>query len=316
MENIYNYYNLEDYLRKNLIDPNEAYLRWVKDIINTKVSMFEYGNLPDGLTSEIIENALMFNNFLCFYHSEALGLILCRYRTGSDFDLYWKPTYVQLMTLSGKTIANHVPYEDIVPLRDNRMDIIPFITLNGYIQKIIEQEKTLSILVKLVRFPTILTGSKEQMQMLKNLLKKNAECDGFAIADKGFKDHIEQFPINLPCKLIEAYEIMDKYKEMALGSIGIYSVDEKRERIVTEEVKATNDFVDFIYNGMVQERENAIKKVNEKWGYDITLKESYVENVKDEQDLDARGVELEAKAEAEGEPDNKEVKGNGNIEKR
>lgn len=312
MDNFYNYYNLEDYLRKNLIDPNEAYLRWVKDIINTKVSMFEYKNLPDGLTSEIIENALMFNNFLCFYHSESLGLILCRYRTGSEFDLYWKPTYVQLMTLSGKTIANHVPYKDIIPFRDNRMDIIPFITLNGYIQKIIEQEKTLNILVKLVRFPTILTGSKEQIQMLRNLLKKNADCDGFTIADKGFKDHMEQFPINLPCKLIEAYELMDKYKEMALGSIGIYSVDEKRERIVTEEVKATNDFVDFIYNGMVQERENAIKKANEKWGYNIIIEESYVENVKDEQDLEARGVKLEAKAETAGEP-KKEVKEDGNA---
>lgn len=311
MDNFYNYYNLEDYLRKNLIDPNEGYLRWVKDIINTKVSMFEYRNLPDGLTSEIIENALMFNNFLCFYHSETLGLILCRYRTGSEFDLYWKPTYVDLMTLSGKTIATHVPYEDIVILRDNRMDIIPFITLNGYIQKIQEQEKTLDVLVRLVRFPTILTGSKEQMQMLKNLLKKNANCDGFAIADKGFKDHMEQFDINLPCKLVEAYEIMDKYKEMALGSIGIYSVDEKRERIVTEEVKATNDFVDFIYNGMVIERENAIKEVNSRWGYDIALEESYVENIKDEQDLDARGVEKEAKAEAEAEPDKKEEKEDG-----
>ena len=306
MDNFYNYYNLEDYLKKNLIDPNEAYLRWVKDIINTKVSMFEYRNLPDGLTSEIVENALMFNNFLCFYHSEALGLILCRYRMGSEFNLYWKPTYVQLMTLSGKTIANHVPYEDIIPIRDNRMDIIPFVTLNGYISKIIEQEKTLDVLVRLVRFPTILTGSKEQMQMLKNLLKKNANCDGFTIADKGFKDHIEQFPINLPCKLIEAYELMDKYKEMALGSIGIYSVDEKRERIVTEEVKATNDFVDFIYNGMVQERTNALKAVNERWGYDIVLEESYVENIKDEQELEARGVKLDAKAEAKAESDKKE----------
>ena len=306
MDNFYNYYNLEDYLKKNLIDPNEAYLRWVKDIINTKVSMFEYRNLPDGLTSEIVENALMFNNFLCFYHSEALGLILCRYRMGSEFNLYWKPTYVQLMTLSGKTIANHVPYEAIVPIRDNRMDIIPFVTLNGYISKIIEQEKTLDVLVRLVRFPTILTGSKEQMQMLKNLLKKNANCDGFTIADKGFKDHIEQFPINLPCKLIEAYELMDKYKEMALGSIGIYSVDEKRERIVTEEVKATNDFVDFIYNGMVQERTNALKAVNERWGYDIVLEESYVENIKDEQELEARGVKLDAKAEAKAESDKKE----------
>ena len=103
---------------------------------------------------------------------------------------------------------------------------------------------------------------------------------------------------------------MDKYKEMALGSIGIYSVDEKRERIVTEEVKATNDFVDFIYNGMVQERENSIKKVNEKWGHNIKLRESYVENVKDEQDLEARGVKLESEAEASAEPE-KEVKDDG-----
>ena len=75
-------------------------------------------------------------------------------------------------------------------------------------------------------------------------------------------------------------------------------------------MKATNDFVDFIYNGMVQERENSIKKVNEKWGYNIKLKESYVENVKDEQDLDARGAKLEAEAEAKAKPE-KEVNDNG-----
>lgn len=294
----YNYYNLEDYLKKNLVDPSEDYLRWVKDIINTKVSMFEYENLPEGLTSEIMETALMFNNFLCLYKSEALGsVVLCRYLYGGEFDMYWKPISVNLLTLSGKPLANNVPYKDIVPIRDNRMDIIPFLTLNGYISKIIEQEKTLGILVKLVRFPTILTGSKEQMQTLKQLLRKNADCDGFAIADKGFKDHLEQFPINLPCKLIEAYEIMDKYRRMALGSIGIYSADEKAERLISSEVKSSNDYVDFIYNGMVTERESAIRKANALWGTDIRLIESYVENAKDEQSLEARGAKLIAEAE-------------------
>ena len=299
--NCFNYYNLEDYLKKNLVDCSDEYLRWVKDIINTKVSMFDYENLPEGLTSEILETALMFNNFLCLYRSEALGIVLCRYRDCGEFDMYWKPTKVELMTLSGKPIAYDVPYSDIIPIRDNRMDIVPFITLNGYVSKIVEQEKTLGILVKLVRFPTILTGSKEQMQMLKQLLKKNADCDGFTIADKGFKDHIEQFPIQLPCKLIEAYEIMEKYKEMALSSIGIYAVDEKRERVVTSEIQANNDYVDFIYNGMVNERESAIKEANKRWGCNIRLIESYVENRMEEQDLRARGVELETKAEAEGE---------------
>lgn len=295
--NTFNYYNLEDYLKKNLVDSSDEYLRWVKDIINTKVTMFEYDGLPDGLTSEIIETALMFNNFLCFYKSDSLGLVLCRYRDCGEFDMYWKPMRVDLMTLSGKPIAYNVAYKDIVPIRDNRMDIIPFITLNGYINKIIEQEKTLGILVKLVRFPTILTGSKEQMQMLKALLKKNADCDGFVLADKGFKDHMEQFPIQLPCKLSEAYEIMEKYKAMALASIGIYSVDEKRERIVTSEVQANNDYVDFVYQGMVNERRNALEEVNKRWGYSLGMRETYVINQEEEQDLSYRGMVLEAKAE-------------------
>lgn len=83
--NCYNYYNLEDYLKKNLVDCSDEYLRWIKDIINTKVSMFDYENLPEGLTSEILETALMFNNFLCLYRSEALGIVLCRYRDCGEF---------------------------------------------------------------------------------------------------------------------------------------------------------------------------------------------------------------------------------------
>lgn len=302
--NCCNYYNLEDYLKKNIADCSDEYLRWAKDIINTKVSMFDYEGLPDGLTSEIVETALMFNNFLCLYKSESLGIVLCRYAFGGEFDMYWKPISVNLLTLSGKPIAFNVPYADIIPFRDNRMDIIPFITLSGYISKIIEQEKTLGILVKLVRFPTILTGSKEQMTMLKSLLKKNADCDGFTIADKGFKDHIEQFPIQLPCKLDEAYELMDKYKSMALASMGIYSAKEKAERLISSEVSSQNDYTDFIYNGMTTEREAAIKEANRRWGTSMKLRESYVENIKDEQELTARGVLLESEAESEGGKDN------------
>ena len=295
-DNYYNYYNLESYYSKLGISEPQQYIRWVKDIINTKICMYDYEGFPKELTSEIFEKALMFNNFLCFWKAPDGGIVLCRYICGGDFDLYWKPVKIDLLTLSGKPLAYNVPYEDIVLVRDNPMDIIPFITLNSYIEKIIEQEKTLSVLVKLVRFPTLLTGEKTQTAQLKTLLKKNLDCEGFVLADKGLTDSLKQFDIQMPCKLIEAYEIMEKYRNLAVGSMGIYTVDEKRERIVTAEIQATNDYVDFIYEGMTRERERALNEANEKWGTDFKLKEVYVENKKDEIELEgeqAKAVETE-----------------------
>lgn len=300
-EQYYNYNNLEKYYSQMGIEQPSQYLRWVKDIINTKVCMYEYEGFPEGLTSEIFEKALMFNNHLCLWQAPDGIITLCRYICGSMFDLYWKPTTVNLLTISGQPLAYSVPYKDIVLVRDNPMDIIPFLTLNSYIEKIIEQEKTLDVLVKLVRFPTILTGTKEQTGMLKTVLRKNINCDGFLIASKDFKDHLEQFDIQMPCKLIEAYEIMEKYRNLAVGSMGIYTVDEKRERIVTAEIQATNDYVDFIYEGMTRERERALREANEKWGCNFTMKETYVENKRDEIAMlgeETKAVE-EAKADAE-----------------
>lgn len=309
-DKFYNYNNLKSYLDKMGISYPDEYLRWLKDIVGTKISMFHYDNLPEPLTSEIVESALMFNNFLCFYKSDSLGIVLCRYRFGSVYDMYWKPKYVDLLTLSGKNIATHVPYEDIILVRDNIMDIVPFLTLNSWIDKIIDKEKTLDILIKLVRFPTILTGDKEQTASLKQVIKKATDYDGFIIGTKNFKDHLEQFDISLPVRLTDIYELLEKYKNMALASMGIYGVDEKRERIVTAEVNANNDYVDFVYTGMYRERQRFVKEANERFGLNIVLKETYVENEQDNIELKQQEAMAEAKAQIKIE----ETKNEGKVE--
>ena len=259
-ETYYNYNNLRAYIDKLGIQCPDDYFRWFKDVVGTKVTMFYYDNLPGTLTSEITENALMFNNFLCLWYDKGLGqVILCRYRFGGTYDIYWKPVTVDLLSLSGKSLAIGVPYEDIVIVRDNPSDIIPFVTLNSWLNKILDKEKTLDILMRLVRMPTILVGDKEQAGMLKQLMKKTYEYDGFAVGSKNFKSHVEQFDIRMPVQLSDVYELIEKYKNLALNSMGIYGVDEKRERIVTSEVMANNDFTDFIYTGMYRERQRWVK---------------------------------------------------------
>ena len=306
----YNYNNLQSYMEAKGIAMPDDWLRWFKDVVGTKISMFRYENLPGSLTSEIVENALMYNNFLCLWKSEAFGVVLCRWRCGAEYDLYWKPVKVELLTLSGKPLATGVPYEDIILVRDNPSDIIPFVTLNGWLSKILDIERTLAILVKTVRLPTILVGDKEQAGTLKQLLKKVSEYDGFAVGSKNFKSHVEQFDIKLPVDLETLYDLMQKYKNLALNSVGIYASDEKRERLITAEIQATNDFTDFIYAGMLHERERWIRECNERLGTDIRISETFVENQLDDLEIKAK----EAKMETDNAIRLEEVKNEGKVE--
>lgn len=282
MDCYYNFYNLEHYLSERGIRYSASYLRWVKDIINTKVTMFEYPNAPKyKLSSEIIEKGLMFNNFLCGYKNDAVGFVICRWRANSEFDLYFKPVTVNLLSLSGKTIATNVPYHDIVLLRDNPMDIIPFITLNDWIEKIIDKEKTLESVFDWISLPVIISGSKQQVTELKRLIKKSKVRDPFAIADQGFSKSLETFDIKLPAPIADIYDTLKRYRAMAVQSIGIYQSDEKRERMISGEVEAANDYVDFIYNGCCQERKRFVRECLEKYDVDLGFKESYVTNLLD-----------------------------------
>ncbi len=306
----YNYMNLRSYMEKQGLTCSDDWLRWFKDLAVTKITQFYYDNLPGKLTSEITETALMYNNHLCLANVEGLGIILCRYLFGSTFDLYWKPEYVTLLTLSGKTVATNVPYDDIVIVRDNPSDIIPFITLRGWLEKILDKEKTLDILVQWIRLPTMLVGDKEQATALKQIIQKVTDYEGFAAGIKGFKNHVEQFNITLPCRLEEISHLIEKYKNMALNSIGIYGADEKQERLLVSEVQATNDYTDFVYSGMYNERLRWVKEANEKFGLSIKLHETYVDNEK----YDIENKRQMSIAMSKGSLDVQELKNEGTVE--
>lgn len=305
MENLkfYNYMNLEHYCKQMGIEyANSNYIKWIKDIINTKLSMFSYDNLPEGLTSQIIEYALLFNNHLCFYKSKALGFGLYRYIPNGQFNQYWKPTKVNILALNGKPVATNVPFEDIILCRDNTMDIPPFLTLNTHIQEIIEIEKTLDVVVKWLRFPKIIEGEKSEVVTLEKLIKKNVDCEPFVIAGKGFANaRFNDIDINIPVQPNQIFELLEKKRNLTLESMGIYAVDNKRERLITEEVASNNDYVNYVYVNMVAERELWIKLLNEQFGYKIKLVESYDKNQADEIEFkreETRAIE-EEKAKAQ-----------------
>lgn len=303
----YDFMNLNEAVKRELIKGGLPWLqfRYVKDMINTKVAMFEYeGNLPDKLTSQIIETALMFKPHLCFYRCPGIGVVLGSYVPCSTYNYYWKPDRVNVLGLNGITLATEVPFEDIVLVRDNKMDITPFLVISEYITKISDIEDKLFKIMNLASLPAVLTGNKKQANALRATATRLGYKDPFIVGDDNVIDSVKSFDIDLKITPIDIYTIKRKYMNECLASLGIYAPEEKGERLLVDEIAAQNDYTDFIYTEAKNERTRFVKECNEKFGTDIVLKETYMinfkQNVEEQREL--------AKAAEAGKEDKKDAK--------
>ena len=56
--------------------------------------------------------------------------------------------------------------------------------------------------------------------------------------------------------------------------IALYSIEQKRERKLVDEIRSQNDYTERIYWDMKTQRDNFVKKINEKYGLDIEVIET------------------------------------------
>lgn len=256
-------------------------VRYLKDILSTKISMFRYKGIEKikGLTSEILETALVFNWFLCFYDSGA-GFGLFRFVPSSMFSKYMKPITVNIIAFNGESIATDVPYEDIIPVRDNSCGIAPFIPMVEYIRQIQRIDDTIFKILNTLSLPIVIAGSKKLTNQLRETAKKLGSSDPYIVGDDQLVDSVKAFNIDMPINPADVYLLKTKYKNELLTSIGIYSVEEKRERKIVSEVASQNDFTDHIYMDMLSQRREFISQLD-KHGIHVELVESYKETVKE-----------------------------------
>ena len=290
----------------------------IKNIICTAISMARYEDIDQticpGLTSDIIETALMFKNNLCFAKVATLGWYLCNYVEQGDEDPYNHSDKVDVKTLNGQYVGEY-DYDDIIILKDNALDIPVFLTLWEYIDKLQYIESVEQKVLQNCTLPLALIGNKKQANQLKAVAQQLGVTTPYIIGDDTILDQVRSFDINVPISPLDIYDLRRKWHNEALSSIGIYSVEEKRERIVTQELVNQNDYTDFVYSARMNYRRDAINELNKRSGGHIKFVEmydiNYYDSVKDEAFKEKELSKGQAQGEIEGNPNaDKEVKPN------
>lgn len=252
--------------------------RYIDDVIGTRISMFRYDYLPEGLTSEVYEACLMFRSHLCFVFVEGLGKhVLAYYTPIGPLDEYFRPKFVNCKTISGDTDLGVYAWKDIILARDNPLDIPKILPIISYLERIVELENDLMVLCDHASLPLVLTGNKKQANALRQQAKEFGHKHSFIVGDDMVSNNVESYDIKLTINPLDIYDLKNKYKNELLSSLGIYSVEQKRERIVTQELVNQNDFSDFVYWKGLNCRKATINALNAK-GEKIAMYETYEEN--------------------------------------
>ena len=237
---------------------------------------FAWENLPERLTSEKLER------FITLWSGDGLAvgledqtggpMILPGYPSG-EFDIYWLP---RSYTVTGALYDRVIDSDDCVPFWDNpsHHSLVPMVS---------ETEKSLTECWTIMatntrqqRNPYVFSGTKTQIETLKEAARKRAEGDEIlAVTDDGM-NMIETakrfFPIKpefLGPLMMEHYtQIINRF----LTAVGIDNVPiMKRERVSTAESAANNQLILYNRNAATRMRENAAEAFNRMFGTNISV---------------------------------------------
>lgn len=280
-----------------------------KQMLVKTLSMFEWESLPDTIPKKELEKQLQVNGY-CFITEVKGELYALNGGLGGELDEYGNPTQIIINNIAldfNKTLS--LKDDGVLVCNDDLMlGLMPVFT--RYNTMIMENDINLSMLGYSSRSQILLTASDNKSKASAELfIKKLINGDLSVIGENPIFDGVKA--LNLNSNNSSNFNSLIEFNQYLKGSlyneVGIQAnTVMKRERVNSEEVNANNDLLfPFIYN-MLENRLNAIKKINEKYGKEIVVDFGSIWKVKAIEKVDniVNGVSRETDNEPSQEPSN------------
>lgn len=292
-------YNYFQSLTKN---KDKAVNYFITNTLNKTQSMFFYNNLPVTIPQNELESLLQRNGFVFFTKVEN-DFYVFDGGLGGQLDMYYRPTKITV----ANPFLNLSKEYDIFNDKDGVLIKNDFY-LNGllpivgkYAVLLTDTGISLNTAAVLTRL-TMLISAKDNntVESAEKFLEKILAGDFGVIAENAFLDGLKLQQSNVNnVKINELIELNQYYKSNLLAEIGLNSnFNMKRERLNETEILLNNDdLLPFVEN-MLFERQNAVKRINEKYGLNIEVElKSVWKTEKENNEKTAAAVETETKEE-------------------
>ena len=239
------------------------------------LNQFKWTGLPDTIREEWIEH-LLYNYGRClFFKDKYMGLMCLQCYDGEGRNVYNYPLEYRAV---GFNYSETYKAEDVVEICNNKLRTPTDDLVHYYTNKIYEVERTLDTNVKQLKAPFIFVTDDKKELTFKRIFEKlenNEPCiylDGAVLAGKNIDEVITCLQTGVKPFLTELTDYRHDVQNEVLSALGINNANtDKKERLITDEVNANNQYIDSNVELMLEARKRACEAINTMFGLNVSV---------------------------------------------
>jgi hypothetical protein len=260
---------------------NRIYTDYFYRLMLISKSLFEWHNLPNGIDERWIERYLFTEGECIFYKDPNLGLMVTKMGDTGPLNYYDEPTnvmpYAFNYTYNGPQLINN---ENCVIIRNNDDGVPTLPTIQIYAQKLTNIDRTIDVNIENQKTPVVILCSDKQKLSMKQVINQRNQNEIAIYGDKNLDlSQIKTLDLRSPIVFDKLQIQKHSVWNECMTFLGINNANQdKRERLVTDEVSANDEQVRASEDTMLKTREHACKLINKMFGTNIYVTRRRLEN--------------------------------------
>lgn len=251
---------------------NQTYIDYYQRLMEFAINMFEWRNLPPTVDERFLELTLYEKGYCLYFNDEVVGNLALTCTIGGMLDVYRIPTERRAFAVNG---YNKIcTSQDSVLIFNNYLHTPTILTIELFARRLYEIERTIDVNVKAQKTPTLVLASEQQRLTLLNLYMQYDGNEPFIFGDKDMEfDGIKCLKTDAPYVADKLQVLKHQIWNEALTFCGIEnSNQDKKERLVADEVGSNYGNIEAQRNVMLNARRQAADKINRMFGTNIEVR--------------------------------------------
>ena len=242
-------------------------------LLNIALSRFEWVNLPPTMNARQLELDLLTTGTAAAVRIFD-KIVNLRWVNSNELNIYNLPKN-EIEVYANNNCHLRVDKDNYVICFDNKLRMPLIYVIAQYAKRLKDIDLTIQAQTYAQRMTTLFTAPKEKQLSLVNFLKKFNAQEPFIIGEPDFTENLglNAVKIDTQFNIDKLYDLKMQLLDEFLNYIGIQtSISGKKERLITDEVKASTSLADKLNLSFLGCRQKMCDEINAKFGLDIGVK--------------------------------------------
>ena len=260
---------------------NRTFGIYLSYIAELAISQFQYKNLPDSVDERFLEQCLFFKGQSVFFKDDILGFLCLRCVPGAGFNVYGIPVTRIAESVNG--YRAELTEENSVIIYNNYLRMPTYPQAYMYSKVLYNMDRIIDVNINAQKTPVIINCDEKLRLTFENLIKKYDGNEPFIWGNKNLGDKpIAVLRTDAPFNADKIFALRKQYLSDVLTRLGIDSNEQKKERVITDEISVSRGETIAARKSRLDMRKLCIEKINKMFNLNIEVDFKHPDYVEEE----------------------------------